>query len=267
MDDIMMIDEPTSPPGHSFEAIDSDSDSDISFQSSSSIGQKHRNIPSPSSIDNEKVLVKNTIEIESEPTDETVLSQDPDEYVVEKILGKRKSRISNGYEYLIKWAGWTDDGNTWEPIENLSCPDLLKEFEDNWEESRRRRMQAAAKKKLLKSEETRERKSNNPIRAAARGKIYNEDIKCDLPVENEDVSDDDPNGLCGFERGLMPEKIVGVTKVDNQLVFLMRWHGCRYTDLVPAEEANLKCPNIVIKYYEGRLSWTAGSEPDSQNLI
>lgn len=50
-----------------------------------------------------------------------------EEYVVEKIVGKRtvKGRI----EYLLKWKGYNDDENTWEPKDNLDCPDLIAEFE------------------------------------------------------------------------------------------------------------------------------------------
>jgi len=53
----------------------------------------------------------------------------PEEYVVEALLEKKKKR--NGQiEYLVKWEGYSDEeDNTWEPVGNLQCPRLLKEFE------------------------------------------------------------------------------------------------------------------------------------------
>ena len=50
------------------------------------------------------------------------------EYVVEKILDKRGH--GKKVEYLIKWRGYDDPKeNTWEPVENCDCPDLIEEFE------------------------------------------------------------------------------------------------------------------------------------------
>merc|ERR1712218_487924 len=58
--------------------------------------------------------------------------QDEEEYSVEKILDKRFD--PNGkVEYLIKWKGYDDSDNTWEPIENIFCDDLLEDFEKNLE--------------------------------------------------------------------------------------------------------------------------------------
>ncbi|GMH03968.1 hypothetical protein Nepgr_005807 [Nepenthes gracilis] len=50
-------------------------------------------------------------------------------YEIEAI---RKKRIFKGEpQYLIKWRGWPESSNTWEPLEHLqTCPDVVEAFEE-----------------------------------------------------------------------------------------------------------------------------------------
>ena len=48
-----------------------------------------------------------------------VLGKDEDdaEYCIEKIL--RRWKVNGKEQVLIKWKGYSEDFNSWEPIENL----------------------------------------------------------------------------------------------------------------------------------------------------
>ena len=76
------------------------------------------------------------IEILNSENDENILESDDDEeeYTVENILDKRTGPDEKS-QYLIKWKGYDQSENTWEPIENLYCHELIREFEQKLKES------------------------------------------------------------------------------------------------------------------------------------
>ena len=114
--------------------------------------------------------------------------------------------------------GYGDEDNTRKPKDNLDFHDHIKEFEkDN------------AGKKTTDFK----RKASSAASSAADKKKRGEGEK--------------PRG---FGRGLDPERIIRATDSSGELMFLIKWKGSDEADLVPSREANVKCPQTVIKSYE-----------------
>merc|ERR1712156_1296253 len=115
-----------------------------------------------------------------------------EEYSVEKVVDKRTAK--NGkVEYLLKWKGYGDEDNTWEPKENLDCHDLIKEFEKNY----------AAKK-------TTDAKRKGP------------DVASTTADKKKRGEGEKPRR---FGRGLDPERIIGATDSSGELMILIKWNG------------------------------------------
>uniref|UniRef100_A0A674N4T2 Chromobox homolog 1b (HP1 beta homolog Drosophila) n=1 Tax=Takifugu rubripes TaxID=31033 RepID=A0A674N4T2_TAKRU len=180
-------------------------------------------------------MTMTSAEKEKKPDDVPEEEEEEEEYVVEKVLNRRvvKGRV----EYLLKWKGFSDEDNTWEPEDNLDCPDLIAEF--------------------LQSQ-----KSAQEGKRKAGGEVEGEESKAKKKK-------DDPEKLRGFARGLVPERIIGATDSTGELMFLMKWKNSDEADLVPAKEANVKCPQVVISFYEERLTWhsypTEDEKKDDKN--
>ncbi|VDO51920.1 unnamed protein product [Schistosoma margrebowiei] len=203
-----------------------------------------------------------------------------DEFQVEKIL---KVRIRNGRkEYFLKWKGYSEEDNTWEPEENLDCPDLIKEFE---ERRARERTSLTSPARTSSADSKLKNRSKGSSLSSDSVKDISEEVPepakkkrtSSIPASVEESANEVPNvpdepkeptnedqkqkvvkatgKTRGFARGLKAERIIGATDSSGELMFLMKWKDSDEADLVPAREANIKCPQIVIRFYEERLTW------------
>jgi len=68
-----------------------------------------------------------------------------EEYEVESILDKRI--VKGQTKYLIRWKGWPEDYNKWEPEEHLEgAPDLLREFNASVARTQQKRRKGSDKR-------------------------------------------------------------------------------------------------------------------------
>lgn len=74
-------------------------------------------------------------------------------------------------------------------------------------------------------------------------------------VKAESEEDEIEEGKTGFDMGYVPEKIIGATDQDGQLLFLVQWKGKNKAQLVASKVVRKHCPDLVIDFYEARLTW------------
>ncbi|XP_063700339.1 heterochromatin protein 1-like [Culicoides brevitarsis] len=179
-----------------------------------------------------------------------------EDYVVEKIVNRRVNK--GKVEYLLKWKGYDESQNTWEPKENLECPELIKEFEDKRKSGKEKEKEKEKDSKPTKrktdealgtsddEKEAKKQKSNNKNSVGSKNKENNTKDKSDEEIEE---------GKTGFDMGYVPEKIIGATDQDGKLLFLVQWKGKNKAQLVESKIARKHCPDLVIDFYEARLTW------------
>ncbi|XP_039662915.1 chromobox protein homolog 3b isoform X2 [Perca fluviatilis] len=166
------------------------------------------------------------------------------EFVVEKIILRR---IFNGrVEYFLKWKGFTDAENTWEPEDNLDCPELIEEFLRNTHFSEVNEEERSEQEFIPKEEMTEQETEISFMQSQQQGNS-----------EPNDKQSDSPTNLSTY---LEPECIIGSTDRQGELMFLVKWKNSDDVALLPAREASVRCPQVVIDFYEQKLTWHCGDE-------
>lgn len=197
-------------------------------------------------------------------------SSEEEEYAVEKICGRRvrKGKV----EYFLKWKGYSEEENTWEPEENLDCQDLIQQYEAERTKEEQSKSEKPAKKDLpntsgrsssasIKRKPAAEDKAAGAGASGSKKKVRRDSHKSETDNEsaNESVSSKTTEKT-GFDRGLEAEKILGASDSGGVLTFLIQFKGIDQAEMVPASIANVKIPQMVIKFYEDRLSWYSDEE-------
>ncbi|XP_059196167.1 chromobox protein homolog 3b isoform X2 [Centropristis striata] len=175
-------------------------------------------------------------------TEETTVVQ---EFVVEKII---RRRIFDGrVEYFLKWKGFTDAENTWEPEDNLDCPELIEEFLRNThflDEEEHTEQEFIPKEEMTEQE--------TEISCLQQQQVH--------AVQSSNQPDQQPDSPTDLSSYLEPECIIGSTDRQGELMFLVKWKNSEDVALLPAREASARCPQVVIDFYEQKLSWHCGDE-------
>lgn len=143
-------------------------------------------------------------------------------YVVEAVVGKRVTE--NGkLEYEIKWEGYHEDQNTWEPLVNLDCPDKISEYEA----------------KISKVQE-------DPV---------DDDLVQDNVVRDKGIIPIYDGDESGVELGYTIKDIVGAIKISGRTFFTVHWDDTDSLELVASEVVEKNYRKNWIKFMEKKLTF------------
>ncbi|KAK9764480.1 hypothetical protein K7432_018677 [Basidiobolus ranarum] len=171
------------------------------------------------------------MKVNEEQTDNNEEEKEEEEeevYVVEKVVNHRKR--GNKTQYFLKWKGYPQEDNTWEDEDNLFCHELIDEY--------------------LKSKELPRATpgtKNSRGRPAKRTKGESSDEEVVSPTKKVVNGEDSES----WEEQVKEVETVERDDSDQLKIYLIWKNGKRTVH--NAEDANKKCPQKVIKFYESHL--------------
>ncbi|VDM97146.1 unnamed protein product, partial [Thelazia callipaeda] len=178
------------------------------------------------------------------------------EYVVEKILGKRYNRRQKRIEYLIKWAGYDSESeNTWEPSENCvgdlnSLFTILFRIKSSSNKFRKHLAKIIYYENDSKNIEEEKKLSSKSSKKKDQGietesisiycmKEWSSDIRIYFVITLESRSD-----INKYEsKRARIDRVLGVKKSNNEILALVRFDDGHH-DLVRTQEIVEICPKV-----------------------
>jgi len=200
----------------------------------------------------------------------TKLVELEDEYIVDAIVDKRIR--NNKVEYLLKWKGYDELNNTWEPKKHIHCEELIRDFEQKQKDKiKKKGIEGVCEHSLSNSTVT--SCASSEAGPSKEGKITSfpqkmvtvektdDSNKSDLTENNSNVNDNEKNVSEKIENNVttptkkIVEEVISVGYVDGRWTFLLKFQGIETLHYIPAEEANLMYPQVVINYYQERIAF------------
>lgn len=193
---------------------------------------------------------------------------------IEKILDKR-TNADGSVDYFLKWKGQGEEKNTWMPTAMIDCK-YLDLFEAQCHSPRT----VKENEQLLSSTDHTVKQPDNDTGfnnkpsagrgsysfklSTVRGPLSSKSYPRNTHVRHQNSSH--PKQKSAAKKmsaaSLVPEKIINAFDSCGQLMFLIKMKGTQVTRLVTSKQANILCPQIVIKFYEQRLKWYDPSKPN-----
>ncbi|CAF0727376.1 unnamed protein product [Adineta ricciae] len=198
-------------------------------------------------------------DLDSDSSSDSEVDLDEEQYIVEKIIKMRTTKKGK-VEYLLKWKGFSHNENTWEPAENLECPELISAF-------------MAEQKEKQQASHTKTNETSNSKRSRSTSgthKNSDDDSKNNNNNNNNNSSQTKRSRVeyneTGYGRGLVPAELIGATDIyDGELMFLVKWKGVTKPELVPSRIVNKESPQLVIAFYEARLTWNSTNSSNNSS--
>ncbi|XP_049401726.1 chromo domain protein LHP1-like [Solanum stenotomum] len=116
----------------------------------------------------------------------------------------RRKRIRKGkIQYLIKWRGWPETANTWEPVDNLmTCYDVIDAFEESLQQrsTRKRKRTPGVNHSEIKTKQQHKQEQHSPADTlpAVKLRIIDEPVPSP-PLATLDHVDRNASGLNNFK--------------------------------------------------------------------
>jgi len=186
-----------------------------------------------------------------------------DQYVVEKILAKRRVRKGK-WEYLLKWAGYGDEDNTWEGEQDIH-PDLIAEFERKQAESDASNpiystLGEDAPAKLRVSSSSSSNRTESPP-AKKKKKTSNTMVLTSTPIVA--APSEPEKKVFGVEKGWRVRAVIGAAKQkDSTVLYAVDYvQGSPILrEYIPSEIAHIHIPRELIEFFQKKIVWNSSSE-------